>query len=190
MKQDVWTNTKTLVESGVNGPLGSPRAWFRRALDTHNIDAVTFQDGSLTPHEISVAGIWYRPCSVPITGMYRELFRFFEIPEAHNISRPSHLVPGVRAIGMCAAVPMSEIVKWVKIYKDHGATFTWWKKPEDRSPRVAKSVVSERRRTDHTEVFKLLDLGRTRNQISEILGLPKPNIDYIVKKWEKMNVKA
>lgn len=191
MKKDVWTNTKTLVEFGTNGPLGSPRAWFRRALDSNNIDDVTFKDGSLTSYEISVAGIWYRPCSVPITGMHRELFRFYKIPQAHSITRAKSTVPMVSAIGMCAAVPLDEVVSWLQVYRDHGATFTWWSIPQDRAVRAAQPIVSNRRRTDHNEVFKLLDSGRNTQQISEIMNLPKPNIAYIAKKWrEKQNVQT
>lgn len=188
MKQDRWTNTRTLVEYGTNGALGSPRSWIRRALDSTNVADMTFEPGSLTPHEISVAGIWYRPCSVPITGMYRELFRFFKIPKPELIVRATHLVPVVPVIGMCAAVPMDEVVKWVQIYKNHGAAFTWWNAPQDVAVRAAKAV--NRRRTDHEQVFRLLDAGLTRTAICEQLDLPMPNLDYIVKKWERINEQA
>jgi len=186
MKQDRWTNTKTQVEYGTNGALGSPRSWFRRALDSNNVADISFEPGALTPHEISVAGIWYRPCSVPITGMHRELFRFFKIPERHNIARARNLVPNVSVIGMCAAVPMHEVTHWIRVYREHGAAFTWWNTPEDVAIRAAKTVT--RRRTDHEQVFALLDAGLTRNAICEQLDLPMPNLIYIVKKWEQQNV--
>jgi hypothetical protein len=190
MKQDRWINTKTQVEYGTNGALGSPRAWLRRALDAPTLDDVTFQPGSLTPHEISIAGIWYKPCSVPITGMYRELFRFFEIPAEHQIHRPRTLVPNVPAIGMCAAVPVSEVMKWLKVYREHGATYTWWNVPDERALRAVRPSPVVRRNTDHNQVYKLLDSGKTRRQISEIMDLPLANVDYIVGKWKKINVKA
>ena len=187
MKQDRWINTKTQVEYGTNGALGSPRAWFRRALDSTNVADMTFEPGSLTGHEISVAGIWYRPCSVPITGMHRELFRFFKVPRPELIVRAAHLVPVEPVIGLCAAVPMSEVMQWIQVYKMHGAAFTWWNAPQDIAVRTAKSV--NRRRTDHEQVFALLDAGLTRIAISEQLDLPLPNLDYIAKKWRlKQNV--
>jgi hypothetical protein len=187
MKQDRWINTKTQVELGTNGALGSPRAWFRRALDSTNVADMTFEPGSLTGHEISVAGIWYRPCSVPITGMHRELFRFFKVPKPELIVRAAHLVPVMPVIGLCAAVPMHEVMQWIQIYKAHGAAFTWWNAPQDIAVRTAKSV--NRRRTDHEQVFALLDAGLTRIAISEQLDLPLPNLDYIAKKWRlKQNV--
>jgi len=190
MKQDRWINTKTQVEYGTNGALGSPRAWLRRALDVPTLDDVTFQPGSLTQQEISVAGIWYRPCSVPITGMYRELFRFFEIPAEHQIHRPRTLVPQVPAIGLCAAVPVSEVMKWIRVYQQHGAAYTWWNVPHSPDVKPPKSETSTRRVTDHGQVFKLLDSGRTKRQICEIMDLPMPNVEYIAKKWGRMNVKA
>jgi hypothetical protein len=186
MKQDRWTNTKTQVEYGTNGALGSPRAWIRRALDFNNVADMTFEPGSLTPPEISVAGIWYRPCSVPITGMYRELFRYFQAPEQHNMAKNRNIVPLVSVIGMCAAVPMEEVMAWIQVYKNHGAAFTWWHTPEDRAVRAVK--LASRRRTDHEQVFRLLDAGLTRTAICEQLDLPMPNLDYIARKWQRQNV--
>ena len=186
MEQDKWTNTKTQVVYGTNGVLGSPRAWLRRALDVVNVADMTFETGTLTAHEISVAGIWYRPCSVPITGMHRELFRFYNVPKPNSIVRATHLVPVVPVIGMCAAVPMSEVLYWLQVYKEHGAAFTWWNTPQDLAVRAAKIAV--RRRTDHEQVFKLLDAGLTKTAICEQLDLPMPNLDYIAKKWQKQNV--
>ena len=186
MKQDRWINTKTQVEYGTNGALGSPRAWFRRALDSTNVADMTFESGSLTGHEISVAGIWYRPCSVPITGMHRELFRFFQVPKPELIVRATHLVPVQPVIGMCAAVPMHEVTHWLRVYRESGAVFTWWNTPQDVAVRAVKSAA--RRRTDHEQVFRLLDAGLTRTAICEQLDLPMPNLDYIARKWQRQNV--
>jgi len=186
MKQDRWSNTKTQVEYGTNGALGSPRAWIRRALDFNNVADMTFEPGSLTPPEISVAGIWYRPCSVPITGRHRELFRYFQAPEQHNMAKNRNIVPLVSVIGMCAAVPLAEVMTWIQVYKTHGAAFTWWNAPQDSAVRAVK--LASRRRTDHEQVFALLDAGLTRIAISEQLDLPMPNLDYIARKWQRQNV--
>jgi hypothetical protein len=188
MQQDRWIHSQTRVEYGTNGVLGSPRAWIRRALDTVSIEDTTFQPGTITPHEISVAGIWYRPCSVPITGRHRELFRFYCIPEPHKIVKAPNNVPLFSAIGMCATVPADEIMFWLRVYRESGAAFTWWNTPQDRAVRAVNPEASNRRRTDHDQVFRLLDAGLTRTAICEQLDLPMPNLMYIAKKWQQQNV--
>lgn len=186
MNQDRWTHTTTRAMFGTTSTLGSPRGWLRRAFDSASVDFTTFQPGSLTPSEISVAGIWYRPCSIPITGMHRELYRWFEIPEAHQMRRPARSVPGVPAIGMCAAVPMHEVMHWLKVYADHGATFVWWKVPSDNHIR-ASVTPSGRRRVDYEKVFEMLNAGMTKTALCETLDLTTQNADYAIKKWHAHN---
>ena len=195
MKQDRWTHSLTRVEYGTTGPLGSPRAWLRRALDTPIIQDVSFKPGSLTTHEISVAGIWYRQpegYGIPITGSHRELFRYWSIPADTEMTRPRPWTQLHPVIGMCAAVPMSEVLHWIDVYKRHGAVFTWWNTPQDCAVRAVEqhAVEKTRRTTNHEQVFKLLDLGLTRKAISEQLDLPMENLAYITKKWERQRVKA
>lgn len=185
MKQDTWINTATRAMYGTTSTLGSPRGWLRRAFESSNVDFTTFEPGTLTPSEISVGGIWYRPCSIPITGMHRELFRWFELPEAHLMRRPVRSVPLVPVIGMCAAVPMSEIMSWLKVYQEHGAAFTWWKTPRDTHLRA--STDSTRRRLDYQKVFELLDSGMTKKALCERLDLTTQNADYAIKKWHAHN---
>jgi Mor family transcriptional regulator len=117
--------------------------------------------------------------------MHRELFRWFEIPEPENMMRPktrSNLVP---AIGVCAAVPMHEIMHWIKIYQDHGAAFTWWNTPVDRAIRTANPSAGKRprRQLDHAVVYRMLDAGKTCAEIAKHLDFPKENIHYVFKKW-------
>lgn len=185
MREDYWTNSKTNTTLNVSGALGSPRAWLKRALDTATLDDTVFQPNSITPTEISVAGIWYRPCSIPITGMHRELFRRFDIPEPEQIMRPRTRVPLVPAIGVCAAVPMHEVLHWIKIYKAHGAEYTWWNTPVDRSMRAADPSAGKapRRQLDHAVVYSMLDSGKTLPEIAKQLNFPRENISYVVKKW-------
>jgi hypothetical protein len=185
MQEDVWTNTKTQVGHGVTGPLGSPRAWLRRALNEANLIDTTFTEGSLTTYEISVAGIWYkRPegYGLPVTGMHRELFRWYDIPlpEKMNRSKPTDLVP---ALGLCAAVPMGEVMKWLKIYEQHGAAFTWWKRPTNQAQRAVGEGLVMRRVLDHGRVYDMLDAGKTQAEIAKALDFPEANIYYVAKKW-------
>jgi hypothetical protein len=185
MQEDVWTNTKNNTEYGVTGPLGSPRAWLRRALDAQSLDDTTFQHGTITPYEISVAGIWYRQpdgYGLTVTGMHRELFRWFEIPQPDRMLRSSKkdLVP---ALGLCAAVPMHEVMHWLKTYTAHGAAYVWWKRPTNQSMRAATEGLRVRRQLDHAVVYELLETGKTTTEIGKLLGFPEPNIAYVAKKW-------
>ena len=189
MNQDRWTHTTTRAMYGTTSTLGSPRGWLRRAFDSASVDFTTFQPGSLTPTEISVAGIWYKQpdgYGLPVTGMHRELFRWFEIPEAHQIRRAGSGAPSVPVIGLCAAVPMHEVMRWLKVYADHGATFVWWKPPVDNHIRVSDTVTS-RRRVDYEQVFKLLDSGMTKKALCNTLDLSTQNGDYAIKKWHDHN---
>ena len=185
MKQDTWVDTHTKIEYGTTGALGSPRAWLRRALNVAFLDETTFRAGSMTPHEISVAGIWYQTpdgYGLPVTGMHRELFRWFEIPEAHQMHRPRNRVRLVPAIGLCAAVPMDQVLHWLDVYREHGAAFTWWHTPSDRAVRV-KEERPKRRQLDHNRVYDMLDSGMKPIEIGRALDFPTPNIDYVAKKW-------
>lgn len=187
MKKDTWIDTTSLAEYGTTGALGSPRAWLRRALDVAFIDDTTFKSGSLTPHEISVAGIWYKKpegYGIPVTGKHRELFRWFAIPEPHKMHRPRNKVPLVPAIGLCAAVPLAEVLDWVRVYREHGAAYVWWHVPEDRAVR-AREGPPRRRQLDHNKVYSMLDQGMKPIEIGRALDFPTPNIDYVAKKWRQ-----
>lgn len=185
MQQDSWTNTTTNTTAGVTGPLGSPRAWLRRALNLANVDFTTFHETSITPYEISVAGIWYLPAvGLPETGNHRELIRWFDAPDPEHMLRTQKriLYP---VIGIAAAVPMHEVMFWLKTYRDAGAAYTWWKTPEDKSARACDndSGKPKRRQLDHSTVYNLLDAGMRLIDISKELDIPTPNIDYIARKW-------
>lgn len=189
MKQDTWTHSTTNAEYGTTGALGSPRAWLRRAFDTATLDDTTFQPGSLTPNEISVAGVWYKETdgfNIPVTGNHRELFRWFDIPAPEQMMRPRTRVPLVPAIGVCAAVPMHEVLHWLKVYKEHGAAYTWWNTPINSAARAANPLAGkrQRRQLDHARVYRLLDAGKNRSEIAELLDFPKENIDYVIRKWK------
>lgn len=183
MQQDIWTNTTTHATAGVTGALGSPRSWLRHALNVANLDDSTFHATSITPTEISVAGIWYMPVSgLPSTANHRELIRWFEAPDQQHINRPRTRVPLVPIIGIAAAVPMHEIMHWLKVYRESGAAYTWWKTPTNKNVR-AVSEKPQRRQLDHSIVYDMLDAGMRPIEISKELNFPTPNIDYVVKKW-------
>lgn len=184
MREDYWTNSKTNTELGVTGPLGSPRAWLRRAFDTISLDDMVFQPGALTPYEISVGAVWYRPCQLPESGNHRTLYRFFDIATPADLQRNIKRENLYPAIGIAAAVPINQVMAWIAQAKNSGATYTWWKTPSDKSVR-ASVVRPQRRQLDHNEVYKLLDAGLTRSEIAAKLEYPVNNIDYVFKKWEK-----
>jgi len=181
MQQDTWTNTTTNTTAGVTGPLGSPRAWLRRALDVTNIDDATFHATSITPYEISVAGIWYLPATNLPYSEHRELIRWFDAPDPEHMVRTANRVM-YPVIGIAAAVPMHEVMSYIKTYRSAGAAYTWWKTPENKSVR-AVAEKPRRRQLDHAKVYAMLDAGMRAIDISKELDFPTPNIDYVVKKW-------
>jgi hypothetical protein len=188
MQQDIWTNTSTATTLGVTGPLGSPRGWLRRALNVSNLDDTTFHETSITPPEISVAGIWYLPVTgLPATGAHRELIRWFSIPGTQHMIRKNNkeLLP---AVGIAAAVPYHEVSHWVKVYQESGAVFTWWKRPENKSVRASSSEKPQRRQLDHAAIYALLDEGLKPSEIARKLEIPVPNIEYVKKKWTNGDV--
>jgi len=192
MNKDYWTNTQTQVEYGVNGVLGSPRAWLRRALESQHADDTAFQPGSITPLSISVGGIWYRPLSGVLPDLpHPQLYRFFSIPTPDRIlaSRTKNNLNLVRAIGIAAAVPPHEILQVTRLYRQAGAAFVWWSWPETAAQAAANPLGSSRTRSrlDHNEVYRRLDLGQNRKQIAQDLGVPTNNIDYVVTKWRARN---
>lgn len=187
MNKDLWTNTSTLIEHGINGALGSPRSWLRRALDATTLDDYTFPAGSLTPQEISIAGVWYRPIThtLPDTA-YHQLYRFFDIPTADKILRPKTRTELYPAIGIAAAVPASDILNTIKLYQMFGAAFIWWSMPLASGTRTGTGSIGhlrERRRLDHDEVYRRLAAGQNRKEIALALGFPTNNIDYVISKW-------
>ena len=182
MREDRWTNSKTNTELGVTGPLGSPRAWLRRAFDAASLDDIAFQPGALTPHEISVGAVWYKPCTLPVTNDYRTLYRYFDIPAVTEIHKNIKQEPLLPAIGVAMAVPVDQIVAWIKLARESGAAYTWWKTPENKSLRVA-DVRPKKNQLDHAKIYELLDQGMTRREIAQLLNYPPNNVDYVVKKW-------
>lgn len=183
MREDIWTNTKTNTTSGITGPLGSPRGWLRRALDVSNLDDTTFHPTSITPPEISVAAVWYKPVKdLPATGSHRELIRWFDAPDPDHMVRKYNreLLP---AVGVAAAVPYHEVMHWLKVYQQAGADFVWWKRPENKSARASTSERPQRRQLDYPAIYALLDQGLTPTEISRRMDIPTPNIDYVKKKW-------
>lgn len=183
MKEDSWTNCHAMGTLGVTGPLGSPRAWLRRAFDATSLDDTVFQHNSLTPYEISVAGIWYKPCTLPLAGEHRTLYRYFDVPSAAELHRNIRRETLLPVIGVAAAVPMDQIMSWIKTARASGAAFTWWKTPEDKSQRDT-NLRSARNQLDHAKIYQLLDQGLTRNQIALQLNYPRNNVDYVARKWE------
>lgn len=185
MQEDIWFNTKTNTTHGVTGALGSPRSWLRRALNIANLDEFTFHETSITPTEISVAGVWYMPVKgLPVTGNHRELIRWFSAPTLDQINRPRTRVPLVPVIGICAAVPMNEVMHWLKVYREAGAAYTWWKTPTNKNIR-AVTEKPRRRQLDHAKVYDMLDSGMKPIDIGRALDFPTPNIDYVAKKWRQ-----
>ena len=183
MREDYWTHSKNHNTIGVNGQLGSPRSWLRRAFGSNSLESTSFAADDLTPGEISVAGIWYRPCQLPEIGHYRTLYKFSEIVAPEHLSRaPGHtLYP---AIGVAIAAPMHEVMGWIKLFKLEGATFTWWKTPQNNSNRIVLDK-APKRQLDHAQVYAMLDQGMGIAEIANKLDFAHNNISYVAKKWQR-----
>lgn len=182
MKENMWTDTATHRTVAINSRLGSPRAWLRKALDAPNLLDVSFEAGSLTPQEITVGAIWYRPHSVPDIAQHC-LWRFFDIPAHSQIWTTRKNEQEVGAIGVAISVKFNEIMPTVVALQRSGAAFTWWARPDTRP--VAIAQVRRRTKIDHDEVIDLIKQGKTRTEIAYILDINANNVDYIKKKFEK-----
>jgi hypothetical protein len=97
-----------------------------------------------------------------------------------NIKR-ENLFP---AIGVAVAMPMDQVIAWIKTARDSGAAYTWWKTPENRSHRVTDARL-KKNQLDHAKIYQLLDQGLARREIAQQLNYPANNVDYVIKKWTK-----
>lgn len=185
MRENFWTNTKTNTEISITGALGSPGAWLRRAYNVANLDDTTFKEGTLTPTEISVAGIWYRPLALPDTENHRALYRFFNLAAPEQLSRRP-AAEQFPAIGLAMAVPFHQVLQWQRQFRNSGAAYIWWNTPVNRAARAADTSAGKpnRRQLDHANVYKMLDAGKTLPEIVKQLDFPRENIAYVVKKWK------
>lgn len=180
MRENFWTNTKTNTEISITGALGSPGAWLRRAYNVANLDDTTFKEGTLTPTEISVAGIWYRPVALPDTENHRVLYRFFNLAAPEQLSRRS-AAEQFPAIGIAMAVPFHQVLQWQRQFRNSGAAYIWWNTPVNRAVRATEKPA--RRQLDHAVVYSMLDAGKTKKEIAKQLNFPLENVSYVVKKW-------
>lgn len=182
MREDIWTNTKTKIELGKTGPLGAPGAWLRRAYDVVSVDDHPFLPNTITPHELSVAGVWYRPCQLPDTGNIRTLYRFFDIPSAHDMHRHTRVKEHVPAIGVAICAPAKDVMQYLRQFELAGAAYVFWRMPSNKSIRASANVVP-RRQIDHAAIYAELDKGLTNRQIADKLDYPIHNVEYVTKKW-------
>lgn len=179
MNINQWTHTKTNTTLSNTTQLGSPRAWLNRAVETRQQD-LNIETSSLRPEQISVGGVWIRPCVLPPLGNYPALYRFFETGTEPNARGEPQ-----RVIGIAAAVPVNQMLETVKRFRESGAVWTWFNTP---SHVALREVLSKHgnpiKRVDHSRAYDLFDQGFSQQEVAERLDANLPNIYHIYKKWK------
>jgi hypothetical protein len=185
MKENVWINTKTSVEVGLNTGAGSPRAWLLRALDIGKGKDIAILPGSLHPQSIAVAGLWERDgAKLPDTGDRKTLFRFFDLPKGiQRGNANSKLIP---FIGMAVEVQADEILMWIRAFKQSGAQWIWWAFPGQATYDDPKDLDERPRnkKLDHELLYKRFEQGETVNSLALEFKVDLSAISYVKKKWE------
>ena len=190
MRENIWTNTQTLTELGVNSMIGSPRAWLMRALNV--VSTATELDicpGGLHPKLITVAGVWPQGSPLPDTESYHCLYRFFELPDKLGTyyNRGQARQPMKNYTGIACQVPDHEILDMLRKFKAGGAEWTWWAyegeavfrnkyKPDER-PANGK--------LDHAEIYRRLDAGESMAAMAREFGVTETAIHYVRRKWAR-----
>lgn len=183
MKENVWINTETNVEVGLNTGAGSPRAWLLRALDIGKNNELSVSPGSLHPQSIAVAGLWHRDgARLPDTGDRNTLFRFFDLPKSLlKGNTNSRLVP---FIGMAVEVPSDEILMWIRAFKQSGAKWIWWAFPGEASYERLNDERPRNKRLDHELLYKRFERGDSNVTLANEFEVDVTAIQYVKRKWE------
>ncbi len=185
MKENIWINTKTNVEVGLNTGAGSPRAWLLRALDVGKGRELGISEGSLHPQSIAVAGLWERDgARLPDTGNRKTLFRFFDLPKSlQRGNSNSRLVP---FIGMAIEAEPDEILMWVRAFKQSGAQWIWWAFPGEASYGNLKTIDERPRnkKLDHELLYQRFECGDSIVKLAREFQVEPQAIAYVREKWE------
>jgi len=185
MKENIWINTKTNVEVGLNTGAGSPRAWLLRALDIGKGKELGISAGSLHPQSIAVAGLWERDgARLPDTGNRKTLFRFFDLPK--GIQRGNSNSRLVSFIGMAIEAEPDEILTWVRAFKQSGAQWIWWAFPGEAVYANPADVDGRPRnkRLDHELLYKRFERGDSVVSLAHEFNVEPQAISYVKQKWE------
>lgn len=175
MRPDIWHNCRTHHTVGVNTVLGSPRSWVNRSLGLRKQEP-DLHDTSMTPKSVSLAGIWPKGVSLPDTGRYHALYRFFELPQDlryinNGLGRDMRLV-----IGIALALPGDKVFEWSKEWAK-SAEWLWWSWPQPQRKSQVHSGL------DHEHLYKLFDAGLTHNQVARQENLITASVKYVWDKW-------
>lgn len=175
-KENYWFATQTRTEIGVNKQPGSPRGWLLRALNSAGAET---SEGIIQGRMITVAGVWFRPKTVPVLN-YPSLIRFFEYdPNASGVRAPRRL-PTHPAIGCAWCVPMWDIVPMITEIKATADLVWWARSPDPKSVAKPESAAM----LSHEELYKLFEQGQRPYEISKRLNLIGPSVRYVYQKWE------
>jgi len=185
MKENIWINTKTNVEVGLNTGAGSPRAWLLRALDVGKGRELGILEGSLHPQSIAVAGLWERDgARLPDTGDRKTLFRFFDLPK--SLQRGNSNSCFVPFIGMAIEAKPDEILMWVRAFKQSGAQWIWWAFPGEAVYDNPADVDGRPRnkKLDHELLYQRFERGDSIVSLAHEFDVDSQSISYVKHKWE------
>jgi hypothetical protein len=179
MKENTWEHVQSGTHYGNNTILGSPRGWLQRAIG-HNQADLGQHETSLDPKKITVAGIWPRTQTLPDTGTWPALYRFFRITD--NLrrigrARPEDFYP---VIGMAVAVPADHMFH---VYQEFRTTAEWvwvhW-----HTGAAQTTPLRSIRELDHAHLYSLFEQGQTKKQVSDALDISFQSVAYVYNKWE------
>jgi hypothetical protein len=166
MNEGVWTAVASGVEIPNNQPPGSPRMWLARI---HGVQSIALEDS--TPHfrTVSVAGVWPQGHALPEVELHT-IYRYFDF-----MGQPS--------VAMAVCAPVELMFPMIKLFKDSGATHTWFKAPESVAPRRAPGPGKINAVLDHAELYRQFETGLSAVEIATRTGHTIRSVEYVHKKW-------
>lgn len=181
MRENVWTNTKTRIETTATRGLGSPRAWVNRALDYRGVD-LYLHPTTPVPRQISVAGVW-REGTPSLQLPYYSIIRIWR--GSTNLTGRPGSEQTSRYVGHGYVVPMNQVMSVYNQLVASGAEWVWWSRPEQpKSNERSVSELKHNKKLDHDRIFQLLDQGLSTTQIALEIGSSEPAVFYVKKKWQ------
>lgn len=180
MRENNWLNTRTQQYYGSNTVLGSPRGWLQRAVG-QKAD-LFLHPTSLDPRSLSVAGIWLKNQTLPDTGSWPSIYRYFRVTDDIRRLRRATEDQWYPVVGVGIAVPHDRVFE---IYNQIRQTALWvwfdWPQKKNSSTRITGQP---RQYLDHAELYQRFEQGQTPQEIALLLSAHLNSIIYVYNKWK------
>jgi len=177
MKQNSWENTRNHQYYGPNTPLGSPKGWLQRAIGANQAE-LGLHSTSLDPKQITVAGIWRRGETLPDTGTWSAIYRFFHITDDLRRMGRAKNEDFYPVLGMAVAVPEAHVFEAYQQFR-RTAQWVWWSLPQS-----TKSPAKPMKELDHQQLYDLFEQGKTVQEVARDLRLLVNSVHYVYQKWQ------